>query len=172
MPNLQQKLRNAANERVEQFKERSVEKARENFSKLPSYLMEQAFGPQPKSEEKQPEYKNYTSFNEAIRGQLGIAFGEQDKPKLDKTRNELAELKRQMDIMRNDEAQARAYLDRKEQERKSAEAAEEEQKQINAAMQQQSAAAGAEPGTKAKRGQEKRKQPDKTMENKASFGKQ
>ncbi len=171
MGNIQQKIADTATEKLEQLRERSVEKARENFSKLPEYLLEQAFGPKPKTEKK-PEQHNYTSFNEEIRAQLGIAFSEQDKPKLDATRSELDALKAQMNFMRKEEQEARDYLKRKEDERKQAEAEEEEMKRIEAAQRAQAMAGGDEPVTKASRGQEKRKMPDKTMENKASFGKQ
>ncbi|KXK09419.1 MAG: hypothetical protein UZ22_OP11002001102 [Microgenomates bacterium OLB23] len=172
MPSIQQKIRTATQERFEDFKDSTVEKARENFSRLPDYLLEQITGSQHSKEEKKPEQKNYTSFSEEIRAQLGIAFEAQDKPKLEQTRDELAALKRQMDYMRGEEEQARAYLKNKDEERKQRLEAEDEQAAALELKQQQAAASGAEPATKAKRGQEKRKMPDKTMENKASFGKQ
>ncbi|MBP9815892.1 hypothetical protein KBD09_01460 [Candidatus Woesebacteria bacterium] len=171
MGNVQQQIRDRSQEKLEQLRERSVEKMQENFSKLPSFLMEQITGKAP-TPEAQPKEKNYTTFNEEIRAQLGLAFAQQDAPKVDAARSELEALKAQMGYLRKEETEAREYMQAKENERKNAEAEEDERKRIEAMQRAQAMAGGDEPVTKASRGQEKRKMPDKTMENKASFGKQ
>ncbi len=171
MGNVQQQIRDRSQEKLEQLRERSVEKMQENFTKLPSFLMEQVTGKTP-TPEKQSQTKNYTTFNEEVRAQLGMAFNQQDAPKIDAARSELEALKTQMNFLRKEETEAREYLQAKDNERKQAEAEEDERKRIEAIQRAQAMAGSDEPVTKASRGQEKRKAPDKTMENKASFGKQ
>jgi len=171
MATITQKIVTATEEKFDELKDRSVEKARENFSRLPSFLMEQITGTSP-SPESYTAPKNYTSFNEEIRAQLGLAFNQQDAPKLDETRSKLAAYQNQMNFVRKEEQEAREYMQRKAQERSQAEAEVDDQKRFLEAQQKQAMSSVGEPTTKASRGQEKRKKPDQTMENKASFGKQ
>ena len=156
-----QKIKQDTHERLEELKQRSVEQARENFTRLPGYLIEQVFG-----------IKNFTPFDEDARKKMGESFDQQDVSKLDETRSELRALKTQMDLVRNDEAAAKEYFRKKEEERENEQKEDDERKRIEKEQKAQAQANVTGPSTHAPRGMRARKMPTQTVENKASFGKQ
>lgn len=170
-----QKIKQDAHEKYEEWKQRSVERARDNFTQLPGYLLEQTFGIAPPKE--QPKDKSFTSFDEKTREKMGESYKEQDQPELEEVRKKLSDSKTSpmagMQRVNKEVAEAQAYFKQKEQERKKMAEDEAAQKQYEAQQQEANQAANAEPTVKQARGgppMKRKAQP--TAENRASYGKQ
>lgn len=171
MQNIQQKIKQNVHEKFEELKDRSVEKTRENFTRLPGYMMEQIFG-LPQARDREPKDKNYTQLNDKVRETMGESFKEQDAPKLDQTRSEIEALRAQIDFVRKEEEEAKEYFRQQKEARDRTELEGEDNKHMLDIQRAQSMAGVPEPSTKAQRGSQARKKPMQTVENRVSFGKQ
>jgi hypothetical protein len=83
---IKKKIKQYIEESGEQLKKRTVEAAKETFTVLSKDVISQLTG---KEQEKEP--KNFTPFNDEIRGKMGENFSSQDSGELDKVREQLAD---------------------------------------------------------------------------------
>lgn len=160
----------------EKTAQKSVEKAVVNFTKIPERLLEAVLSsttghertatpPQPQSPEK-PTGQNFTSLeNPKIKEMIEANMSEEDSKNV-----KLADLRKQLQYLRKEEDQARSSIKEDEMKRKQEE--EEEELQKAQELEQSKHVVMDEPETKQKRGMLGKVRRKKTIENKASQGKQ